>query len=77
MKTRSSDAADGNSDTKLQDFKEEVAEITGLIPHWEAGEIWSEIVQGINGIASQLTAESPLLSKLNALKGIASLIESV
>lgn len=68
------DASLLDGDGGIQDFREEVSEIKGLLQNWYEGETWPEIVGGVNGLAGNLTAKSPLLSKLNALKALADLI---
>lgn len=76
-KTIKEDAALLDGDGDVEDFKVEAAYVQGRIRDWEGAQPWSQIFKDIGKLAEHLTSQSPLLSRINALKEVANLIESV
>ena len=61
----------------VEDFKEDVVEITTQLRNWSEGEIWPEIVENVKSISRRVKKKSPLLSKLDALRALAEVISFV
>lgn len=60
---------------KVQDFVPDRTRFDFLLEHWVEPECWREMVDNLTEIKDQVKEESPLLTKLSALKVTVSVIE--
>lgn len=54
----------------VHDFKAEIAAAEALIAHWAAEDVWESIESAIQAFDGEVEKDSPLATKLNALKGL-------